>query len=743
MVPMERRSLVTYDPAISLPIDHLCLFDLISLKDLQQLQDSLAEITGVSSIITDPEGNALSLPSNPNAICTLIADTPEGAAMCRQNDQALNRQVKLTRRSVCRSCGPFGFLNAAVPIIVNDLHLANWWIKQPCSQESALARIPALTERIGVSGDRLTTALKSLPQCHLDRFEKVLVCIDGLARKITRLGFECYALSQDLSKLHCVENELQKYKSHLEVLVQERTAALIKANKRLQLEVMERNLVEEQIERKSRLLDAINQILQHTLTDRSNQVLSHTFLKTAQELTCSVFGFIVEYQENGWNIIASDTAFTPPDTKHLVECAQFEVIGTWREVIEKGRPLIVTDPAEQPGQGLPKFFPRIANLLVVPLRENHHVSGFIALANNPREYALVDQQDTEALGRAYMEAILRKRSEQAKDTSEKRLNLALESANEGLWDYFPLNGQIYYSPNWFVMLGYQVDEFPNSLETWATLTHPEDLPVLENALGNAANGSAVGFGIEIRMLAKHSNWRWIQARGRSVETEEDGKVVRIVGTLSDISKYKQVETALQKANEELQRLAALDGLTQIANRMRFEDRLTQEWRRALREKKSLALIICDIDYFKSYNDAYGHLKGDEALYTVAQSINAALKRPMDLAARYGGEEFGMILPNTDISGATRVANEVKAAVDDLQIEHQASPVGRYLSLSFGVSAMIPVDNISLKALIASADQALYKAKALGRDRIVAAAQEPSPAGMLKEIVDKMPALPEE
>jgi diguanylate cyclase (GGDEF)-like protein/PAS domain S-box-containing protein len=740
---MERRSLVPYDPAVSTPAGRFSLFDLISPKNLQQLQDTLAEINGISSVITDPDGNALTLPSNPHPVCRLVGQTPEGAALCFQSDQSLNRRVRITRRAVCQPCGPLGFLHAAVPIIIDDLHLANWWIRQPCLQQAALDQIRDAAERMGVPPDQLAAELKTLPECRRDRFDKVLIWVDSLAHTIAGLGFERYALSRDLSKLHRVENELQKYKSHLEMLVQERTAELIKANKRLQLEVLERNLVEEQIERKSRLLDAINQILQQTLTDRSNQVLAHTFLKTAQELTASAFGFIVEYQEKGWNIIAIDTAFSPQASKHLSETAKFEIIGIWRDVIEKGRSLIVCNPPEQPGQGLPDTFPHIRNLLVVPLRENHHVSGFIALANNLGDYALIDQQDSEALGRAYIQAVLRKRSEQAKDTSEKRLNLALDSANEGLWDYFPRNGQIYYSPNWFVMLGYQADEFPHSLETWATLTHPDDLPVLESALGNAANGSDVGFGIEIRMLAKHSGWRWIQARGRSVEVEESGQVVRIVGTLSDISKYKQVELALQKANEELQRLAALDGLTQIANRMRFEDRLTQEWRRAAREKKSLALIICDIDYFKNYNDSYGHLRGDEALYTVAQAISAALKRPMDLVARYGGEEFGMILPNTDIRGALRVANEVKAAVDGLRIEHKASRTGRYLSLSFGVCAFVPTGSLSLKQLIETADQALYKAKALGRDRIIAASREPYLPEMPEEAAHDLPAPPEE
>jgi diguanylate cyclase (GGDEF)-like protein len=179
-----------------------------------------------------------------------------------------------------------------------------------------------------------------------------------------------------------------------------------------------------------------------------------------------------------------------------------------------------------------------------------------------------------------------------------------------------------------------------------------------------------------------------------------------------------VETALQKANEELQRLAALDSLTQIANRRRFDNQLNLEWRRALRDNRSLAVIMCDIDYFKNYNDTYGHVKGDDALYAVAQAISASLKRPMDLVARYGGEEFAVLLPNTDIEGAVQLAGELKRSIGILRIEHAASPDHGIITLSFGAAAVTPDGNMQPKELIEAADRALYQAKARGRNRIV-------------------------
>jgi diguanylate cyclase (GGDEF)-like protein/PAS domain S-box-containing protein len=397
----------------------------------------------------------------------------------------------------------------------------------------------------------------------------------------------------------------------------------------------------------------------------------------------------------------------------------FPIDGIWQKLIDEGEPLMLSQPETRTDwTPLPKGFPPFEHLLLVPMLQDDRVTGLVALVRNHEAFLKMDCEDIEALSSAFMGALMRKRLAIAKYQSEKRLNLAMDTANQGLWDYFPESGHLYFSPSWFSMLGYQPHEFPTSMETWTTLTHPEDTKTLEMALESVVSGQEERFAIEVRMLGKEGHWRWINVRGRAVEHGSNNRVVRIVGTLSDISKYKRVEVALQKANEELQRLAALDDLTQIANRRRFEDRLNQEWRRARRENKPLALIICDIDFFKRYNDTYGHLKGDDTLHSVAQTLSDLLKRPMDLVARYGGEEFAALLPNTNIKGAMRVANEFKAAIDGLNIEHQASDVDDHVTLSFGVAALIPSSDMLPKTLIESADKALYKAKALGRNTIV-------------------------
>jgi diguanylate cyclase (GGDEF)-like protein len=176
---------------------------------------------------------------------------------------------------------------------------------------------------------------------------------------------------------------------------------------------------------------------------------------------------------------------------------------------------------------------------------------------------------------------------------------------------------------------------------------------------------------------------------------------------------------LQAANRELKQLAISDGLTQIANRRHFNQSLQSEWKRLARERSPLSIILCDIDYFKLYNDTYGHLAGDRCLQQVAQVLGRTTQRPADLAARYGGEEFVVMLPNTDLAGALRVAESIRTQVRRLEIIHLKCPVKPQVTLSLGVASTTPVPHSSPESLIRTADLALYQAKAMGRDRCFA------------------------
>jgi two-component system, cell cycle response regulator len=196
-------------------------------------------------------------------------------------------------------------------------------------------------------------------------------------------------------------------------------------------------------------------------------------------------------------------------------------------------------------------------------------------------------------------------------------------------------------------------------------------------------------------------------------------------TFRDISDRKQIETTLKNANMRLTYEANIDSLTQIANRRRFDEYITQEWSRCDREREHLSVLLCDVDYFKAYNDTYGHQAGDSCLYEVAKGIERAVKRPADIAFRYGGEEFAVILPHTNGEGAIKVAEEIQEQIQNLNLIHTASKIGNTVTLSVGVSSIVPNTQTSSHNLISTADSALYDAKIQGRNRIIYRSVEPA------------------
>ncbi|MBF0234701.1 MAG: diguanylate cyclase [Desulfamplus sp.] len=174
---------------------------------------------------------------------------------------------------------------------------------------------------------------------------------------------------------------------------------------------------------------------------------------------------------------------------------------------------------------------------------------------------------------------------------------------------------------------------------------------------------------------------------------------------------------LKALREHFEKLSLRDCLTGIANRMHFDQKLLQEWKIMQREKLPLSLILCDVDYFKKYNDHYGHQAGDSCLQRVAFIIHINAKRPADLASRFGGEEFAVILPNTDTQGALMTAENIRSEVQRYEIPHAESAVSPFVSISLGVATIIPIQPFSPEKLTALADAALYKAKRNGRNRV--------------------------
>jgi diguanylate cyclase (GGDEF)-like protein/PAS domain S-box-containing protein len=219
-----------------------------------------------------------------------------------------------------------------------------------------------------------------------------------------------------------------------------------------------------------------------------------------------------------------------------------------------------------------------------------------------------------------------------------------------------------------------------------------------------------------------SDGRWMHARARVVP---DGGYLNVV---SDITARKHAELALSALNRRLEELARMDGLTGITNRRAFDEALDAEFRRSVRKGTPLSLLLIDVDHFKAFNDTYGHPEGDDCLKTLAKVLTRVLNRPGDLAARYGGEEFASILPDTNAEGAMTIARSILAAVQDLAIPHVGSGTG-IATVSIGV-ATFAGDSASgsVDALVQEADDALYAAKAAGRNRVVMGSGQALPAG---------------
>lgn len=185
----------------------------------------------------------------------------------------------------------------------------------------------------------------------------------------------------------------------------------------------------------------------------------------------------------------------------------------------------------------------------------------------------------------------------------------------------------------------------------------------------------------------------------------------------DITLRRSTEASLLQATRELEALAHIDGLTGIPNRRYYDDKLENEWRRAQRDRKPLAVLMMDIDFFKGYNDHYGHGAGDECLKTVAATLAQALVRPADLIARYGGEEFIALLPDTDAAGAHLAAERLRSQVEAQALPHAKSQAAPHVTVSIGCAVALPSPQGLPKALLEAADRMLYQAKTQGRNRV--------------------------
>jgi diguanylate cyclase (GGDEF)-like protein len=197
---------------------------------------------------------------------------------------------------------------------------------------------------------------------------------------------------------------------------------------------------------------------------------------------------------------------------------------------------------------------------------------------------------------------------------------------------------------------------------------------------------------------------------------DTGAIDGVVAISRDMTEQKDLQ-------DKLAALATSDGLTGLANRRHFDERLSEEWARAKRDDTPLSLLLIDVDHFKKFNDQYGHQAGDGCLRSVARVLAAQAQRPADLAARYGGEEFALLLPNTDAGGCAEVGERIRGALHELGMLHALNLPSKLVTVSLGGATNLPSQGVTdCSALVAAADRALYAAKENGRDRLVMSGQ---------------------
>ncbi len=300
----------------------------------------------------------------------------------------------------------------------------------------------------------------------------------------------------------------------------------------------------------------------------------------------------------------------------------------------------------------------------------------------------------------------RKQTEEALRESEARWSFALEGGGDCVWDWNLQTNDVALSKGGKSMFGFADDEIGNTMSEWNARVHPEDIARLLVQVGEFFHNKQDKFIAEYRVRCKDDSWKWILTRGMVAHRNEEGRVTRMIGTHTDLTERKQAE-------ETIRRQAHYDALTQLPNRRLFRDRLEQTIRLSKRDRSPFALMLIDLDHFKEVNDTMGHDAGDFLLVDAAQRILHCV-RESDTVARMGGDEFVVILPDIDDpTNIERIAQKIiaKLAAPFLLGEEKA-----FISASIGITRY-PTDADSMETLLKNADQAMYVAKNLGRNRM--------------------------
>jgi diguanylate cyclase (GGDEF)-like protein/PAS domain S-box-containing protein len=298
------------------------------------------------------------------------------------------------------------------------------------------------------------------------------------------------------------------------------------------------------------------------------------------------------------------------------------------------------------------------------------------------------------------------------EKSKIRFQQIVETAIEGVLIFDNDYKITFVNKNMAKMLGYTIDEMLG--RPYASFFPKEQLVVYNYQENLRKNGDDSVY--ECRLLKKDGQEHWFLVSATAL-LDDSGRFEGSFAMLTDINKRKEMELLLEESNRRLTELSNTDSLTGIANRRCFDATLEREYLRLKRSNSKLSVILFDIDYFKEYNDYYGHVSGDDCLRQIGGVLEYCINRTVDLAARYGGEEFACILPDTNIRSAVIIAENIRKRIQSLEIEHKKSLASNFVTASFGITAVQYSPEISLVDIVSMADKLLYKAKISGRNRI--------------------------
>ena len=304
----------------------------------------------------------------------------------------------------------------------------------------------------------------------------------------------------------------------------------------------------------------------------------------------------------------------------------------------------------------------------------------------------------------------------SQSASSQALQLLVDNGTDVIFRFGPDGRARYISPSVERLFGYTPSEIyaMGSSATSNGFLHPDDQPMVAAAVRRHFEGDLDEIKLEFRIINRRGETLWVQTNCSAV-LDSSGRVSDIIFTMRDISEIKALEAQLQAQ-------ARTDGLTGLSNRRAFDEALDREWRRTLGDRSQLSLLLIDADHFKAFNDANGHQVGDDCLRTLAATMSGMFQRAGDLTARYGGEEFAVILPQTSQADAVAMGEQLRRAVEALQLPHPASLVGDHVTVSIGSATAMAAMGGTIEmpeGLLVAADQALYRAKAGGRNRVAA------------------------